>query len=107
MDKVFDPFFTTKHDGTGLGLAVCHSIIQRHEGEIDLKSAPGDPVVGDYEVRVKTESHSYNRAIPTEDKLYRISIKTRPNVWATTGLFAGLLIILAGVAVFLVRLTRR
>jgi len=68
---------------------------------------PDDPVVGDYEVRVKTESYSYNRAIPTEDKLYRVSIKARPNVWATTGLFAGLLIILAGVAVFLVRLTRR
>ena len=41
MDKIFDPFFTTKSDGTGLGLAVCHGVIQRHEGEIDLKSAPG------------------------------------------------------------------
>ena len=41
MDKIFDPFFTTKRDGTGLGLAVCHNIIQRHEGEIDLQSAPG------------------------------------------------------------------
>ena len=72
-----------------------------------LMIPPENAVVGDYEVRIKTESSSYNRAIPTEDKLYRISIKTRPNVWATTGLFAGLLIILAGVAVFLVKLTRR
>ena len=68
---------------------------------------PADAVVGDYEVRVKTESYSFDRAIPTEDKLYRVSIKSKPNVWATAGLLGGLLIILAGVAIFLVRLTRR
>ena len=78
------------------------------EAEVKFRMIPPDnPVVGDYEVRIKTESYSFNRAIPTEDKLYRISIKARPNVWATTGLFVGLLVILAGVAIFLVRLTRR
>ena len=45
MDKIFDPFFTTKRDGTGLGLAVCHGVIQRHEGEIDLRSEPGKGTV--------------------------------------------------------------
>ena len=78
------------------------------EAEVRFRMIPPeDPVVGDYEVRIKTESYSYNRALPSEDKLYRVSIKSRPNVWATTGLLVGLLVVLAGVAVFLVKLTRR
>jgi signal transduction histidine kinase len=40
-DKIFDPFFTTKREGTGLGLSVCHGVIQRHEGEIDIRSEVG------------------------------------------------------------------
>lgn len=41
MKKIFDPFFTTKDEGTGLGLAVCRSIIERHEGEIIIQSQEG------------------------------------------------------------------
>jgi len=41
--RIFDPFFTTKPvgEGTGLGLDIVRRILQRHEGEIDLESAPG------------------------------------------------------------------
>ena len=78
------------------------------EAEVRFRMIPPeDAVVGDYEVRIKTESYSYNRALPSDDKLYRVSIKSRPNVMTTVGLLAGLLIMLAGVAVFLVKLTRR
>ncbi|MEH1768165.1 MAG: ATP-binding protein [Nostoc sp.] len=43
QSKIFDPFFTTKpiNKGTGLGLAISHQIIQKHQGNIQLKSEFG------------------------------------------------------------------
>ena len=40
-DRVFDPFFTTKAKGSGLGLAIVRKIVDAHDGQIDLKTAPG------------------------------------------------------------------
>lgn len=40
LDKIFEPLFTTKITGTGLGLASCKNIIERHQGTMSVKNNP-------------------------------------------------------------------
>jgi CheY-like chemotaxis protein len=45
LPKIFDPYFSTKQrgeqKGMGLGLTVCHSVMQKHGGAITVESAAG------------------------------------------------------------------
>jgi PAS domain S-box-containing protein len=41
LARIFDPYFTTKATGSGLGLAVAHSVVRKHEGSIAVRSQVG------------------------------------------------------------------
>jgi PAS domain S-box-containing protein len=42
LSKIFEPYFTTKPSGSGLGLTLVYKIIREHQGEVSVKSKPGE-----------------------------------------------------------------
>ncbi|MBP2635596.1 MAG: integral rane sensor signal transduction histidine kinase [Firmicutes bacterium] len=41
IEQIFEPFYTTKDTGTGLGLLICQSIVDHHQGRITVDSEIG------------------------------------------------------------------
>ncbi|MCC7382657.1 MAG: response regulator [Deltaproteobacteria bacterium] len=43
LPRIFDPFFSSKleGEGSGLGLSICHRIVEQHGGVIEVQSEPG------------------------------------------------------------------
>ncbi|MEM7352816.1 MAG: ATP-binding protein, partial [Acidobacteriota bacterium] len=37
-ERIFEPFFSSKTGGRGLGLAICHRIVEQHTGTIEVES---------------------------------------------------------------------
>ena len=41
IEKIYDPYFSTREAGHGLGLTTSYAIVQRHKGQIEVESKPG------------------------------------------------------------------
>ena len=37
LPRMFEPFYTTKPDGMGLGLAICQTIMNAHDGAVGVE----------------------------------------------------------------------
>ena len=42
LEHIFDPFYSTKENGSGLGLSICHGIIEEHNARIEVQSTLGE-----------------------------------------------------------------
>jgi PAS domain S-box-containing protein len=56
IDRVFKPFFTTKANGMGMGLVICRSIIEEHEGRIWVSRGVNGGSVFQFELPTKSTS---------------------------------------------------
>ena len=64
LSHIFDPFFTTKGvgEGTGLGLAVTYSLVQRMGGAITVTSTPGRGAV--FTIKIPVAPHTVRQSGP-------------------------------------------
>jgi signal transduction histidine kinase len=63
LNRVFSPLFTTKERGMGMGLSICHSIIENHNGRIWV--SPGVTRGSIFQFELPTESNEDKAATMT------------------------------------------
>lgn len=101
LSKIFDPYFTTKQKGSGLGLSITYSIIQRHHGHITVESEPGvgttffiylpassDAVLSPEksEAEIMTRGKARILVMDDEESILRVAAETLKNLGYEIGL---------------------
>ncbi len=88
VGKIFDPYFTTRSGASGLGLSTAYSIINKHEGHIEIESAPmkGTSVAiylpapvhaSDEELSNDRDSGSEQRILVMDDESYLRAVASK------------------------------
>jgi hypothetical protein len=54
IGKVFEPFFSTKPQGTGMGLAICRSVVEAHDGRLWVANASHGGAVFQFTVKAQS-----------------------------------------------------
>src|SRR5262245_31648671 len=57
LDRVFKPLFTTKANGMGMGLAICRSIIENHDGRIWVSPRTNGGSIFQFELPASVTQH--------------------------------------------------
>lgn len=57
LPKVFEPFYTTRFDAAGLGLAISHSIVEQHQGQLTISSVEGEGTTVQVRLPALSSSH--------------------------------------------------
>ena len=73
--KIFEPFFSTKGaQGTGLGLSVSYSIMERHEGSISVVSQPGNGTTFTIDLPAAVPETSLADVSPVDEEILHLRI---------------------------------
>jgi PAS domain S-box-containing protein len=57
VEHIFDAFFTSKPQGTGMGLAICRSIVESHSGRLWASPGPGSGATFQFTLPIETAAH--------------------------------------------------
>jgi C4-dicarboxylate-specific signal transduction histidine kinase len=57
IDRVFKPYFTTKANGMGMGLVICRSIIENHDGRIWVSPRTNGGSIFQFELPTSVTQH--------------------------------------------------
>ncbi|CAM8634954.1 PAS domain [Burkholderiales bacterium] len=66
QEKLFDSFYTTKPDGMGMGLNICRSIIESHQGRLWFENNPEGGCTFRFTLPVLPANLASNLLMPTE-----------------------------------------